>query len=413
MEALDALRKACGDGAVRHPAADSADSFDSVDGVAASYVAQPATTEAVSELLRASAEHDLAAVPRGAGTKLDWGSPPRRADLLIDLSTMDKVVEHAAGDLVVRVQPGVRLADLQQALAPAGQRLAVDEVVPGSTVGGVIATGLSGPTRLLHGGVRDLLIGVTVVRADGTVTRSGGKVVKNVAGYDLGKLYTGSYGTLGVVTEAIFRLHPVPDERAYVSITAATEEELQPRLSAILGSQLVPAAVEVERAAPDTAVTATVLLEGAGVQDRAAAATKLIGGSVSPDQPDGWAGYVTAPVVVRATAEISGVSRLLADIRRGAQRHGVDASVRGSAGAGALYVNLAGDEPARAAAFVRDLRGAAATQGGTAVVLRAPAAVKAAVDVWGPVHGLELMRRVKDQFDLDQRLSPGRFVGGI
>ena len=135
-------------------------------------------------------------------------------DLLVDLSAMDHVLEHSAGDLIVRAEPGVRLSELQRLLAGSGQRLAIDEVVPGSTIGGLVATGLCGPMRLAHGCVRDLLIGVRVVRADGVAAKSGGKVVKNVAGYDLGKLYTGSYGTLGIVAEAVFRLHPVPESRA-------------------------------------------------------------------------------------------------------------------------------------------------------------------------------------------------------
>ena len=156
-------------------------------------------------------DKNLRVVARGAGSKLSWGNPPTNVDLVMDMSGLDAVLEHAAGDLIVRVQPGLRLAKLQDALSSAGQRLAIDEVVPGSTIGGIIATGLSGPSRLLHGAVRDLLIGVSVVRADGVTARSGGRVVKNVAGYDLCKLYTGSYGTLGIITEAIFRLHPTPE----------------------------------------------------------------------------------------------------------------------------------------------------------------------------------------------------------
>ena len=150
-------------------------------------------------------------VARGGGTKLDWGAPPSTVDLLVDLSGMNRVLEHAAGDLIVHAEPGVRLSQLQALVSQAGQRLAVDEQVPGSTVGGLVATGLCGPLRLAYGCIRDLLIGISVVRADGVVTKSGGKVVKNVAGYDLGKLYTGSFGTLGIVAEATFRLHPVPE----------------------------------------------------------------------------------------------------------------------------------------------------------------------------------------------------------
>ena len=199
------------DGAARlSPANTPAGPKDTVDGVPASYVAQPSSVIELVEVIRDAAERDQTVVARGGGTKLDWGRPPPKVDLLVDLLQMDRVLEHAAGDLIVRTEPGVRLSELQALLARSGQRLALDEVVPGSTVGGLVATGLCGPLRLGYGCVRDLLIGISLVRANGALAKSGGKVVKNVAGYDLGKLYTGSYGTLGVIAEAIFRLHPVP-----------------------------------------------------------------------------------------------------------------------------------------------------------------------------------------------------------
>ena len=190
-------------------------------------------------MLRAAAEHDLTVVPRGSGSKLGWGAPPRRCDLVVDTLRLDQVLEHAAGDLVARVQAGVSLHRLGEVLGGAGQELALDPApglgaparaaldgaVPGGaavdgpddgahpaggTVGGTLATAAAGPRRLRYGTPRDLVIGVTVVRADGTVAHSGGKVVKNVAGYDLGKLFTGSFGTLGLIVEAAFRLHPRP-----------------------------------------------------------------------------------------------------------------------------------------------------------------------------------------------------------
>src|SRR5215471_9643571 len=197
------------------------------------FAASPATIAEASDLLRAAAAHDLAVVPRGGSSKLGWGAPPRRCDLVVDTRAMDRVLEHAAGDLVVRVQAGVGLAQLGEVLAGAGQQLALDPppysapppaagdaaayAWQGATVGGVLATGAAGPRRLRYGTPRDLLIGITVVRADGTVAHSGGKVVKNVAGYDLGKLFTGSFGTLGLITEATFRLHPLPAERRWVT----------------------------------------------------------------------------------------------------------------------------------------------------------------------------------------------------
>src|SRR5262249_22177181 len=216
--------------------------------------ASPATVAEASALLAAAAAHDLAVVPRGGGSKFGWGAPPRRCDLVVDTTALDQVVEHAAGDLIARVQAGVSVARLGEVLARAGQQLALDPppaplAVPGigagsraeagsgaggaagspaaagangaapgwlgATVGGALATGAAGPRRLRYGTPRDLIIGITVVRADGTVARSGGKVVKNVAGYDLGRLFTGAFGTLGLVVEAGFPLPPLPRPRAY------------------------------------------------------------------------------------------------------------------------------------------------------------------------------------------------------
>jgi glycolate oxidase FAD binding subunit len=388
-----------------------------VDGVRAAAVARPPDQDAVAEVLRSAARDRLAVVPRGAGTKLDWGCPPSAVDVLLDLSALDSVLEHVAGDLVVRVQPGVRLAALAAALAPAGQRLAVDEVVPGSTVGGVVSTALSGPSRLLYGTIRDLLIGITVVRADGALTHSGGKVVKNVAGYDLGKLYTGAYGSLGVITEAIFRLHPLPERAAWVSADLPDEAAAGAAVAAVLHSQVAAAAVEVARPARDGAITVAVLLEGvaAGVRARAAAVGSLLGATAATrDQPPAWWAALPGPVTLKLTAEIAAVPRLLRGLREAAVAAGVAPDVRGSAGAGVLYAGLPGDsDPDAARRFVLAARSHCAAAGGAAVLLRAPAAVRAAVDTWGPVPGLALMRRLKDEFDPGHRMAPGRFVGGI
>nr|MDQ2729846.1 FAD-binding oxidoreductase [Actinomycetota bacterium] len=218
---------------------------DRIDGVDVGTVVTVADVEEVPAVLAAAGSARASVVVRGAGTKLDWGAPPQGADIVVDVSQLDNVLEHAAGDLVARVQPGLRLADLQAALAPAGQRLAVDEMVPGSTVGGIIATGLAGPLRLTHGSVRDLVLGVTVALAAGVSATSGGRVVKNVAGYDLGKLYTGSYGTLGVITEAFLRLHPLPERSAWLAVTTPDAGAVGRAVIALSAAVITPAAVEV------------------------------------------------------------------------------------------------------------------------------------------------------------------------
>ena len=198
--------------------------------------------------MRVAKSEGLSVVARGAGTKLDWGNPPASADLMVDLSLMDKVIEHEPGDLVARVQAGTTLAHLSEVLGSKGQRFPVDEVVAGSTVGGVVSTGLSGPLRYMYGAVRDLVLGITVVRADGVVAHAGSKVVKNVAGYDLAKLFTGSYGTLGILTELTLKLKPVPMAQRFVVTSCPSPGDLTALLSALSWCQAAPTAIELDQA---------------------------------------------------------------------------------------------------------------------------------------------------------------------
>jgi glycolate oxidase FAD binding subunit len=376
----------------------------------------PRSTEEVAAALREAAAERRSVVVQGGGTKQTWGLPPRSADVLLDLSRMDQVVEHAAGDLIVTAQAGTPLAALQAHVAQAGQRLLVDETVPGSTVGGVLATNASGPHRLVTGAVRDLLIGVRFVRADGVVARAGGKVVKNVAGYDVGKLLVGSHGTLAVVTEATFRLHPVPPARRWLTTPVASPAEAHRLVQAVLQAQVVPAALDVSF--PEG--TLTLLLEGRadGVDARAEAALGLLPGAVVAEKaPIEWGAYpwdVTAAgddraVALKLTFRLSALAEVLAEVPVGAD----GLAVRGSAGAGVLYAAMPGGDLAAVAATLDRLRAVCGASGGSVVVLDAPAAIKRAVDVWGPISALDLMRRVKNEFDPDHRLAPGRFVGGI
>jgi glycolate oxidase FAD binding subunit len=401
---------------------------DAVDGAAPSYVALPASTEEAATLLRAAAEHNLAVLPRGSGSQLGWGGPPARCDLVVDMLRMDQVVEHAAGDLVAKVQAGARMGELAVALASAGQQVALD-APPGATVGGVIATGLAGPRRLRYGAPRDLLIGITVVRADGTVAHSGGKVVKNVAGYDLGKLFAGSCGTLGLITEATFRLHPLPAARAFVTAEfgpGVATDAVASAVASAAGSPLVPSAVELSL---DRTPRVGILLEGTpgGVAERARLTAELLGSvathavDISAEAPEWW----NAPLaisgegtLIRITFWLSALDRVLDGVRSSAQRAGIRPAVGGSAGAGVLYASLRPEtDPASAAGFVAALRETLAHARGGVVVLTAPAEVRAALaakagGMYGTVPALNLMRAVKDQFDPGHRMAPGRLPEG-
>lgn len=390
---------------------------DAVDGVQPSAVARPTTIAAVSALLREATGAGLVTVVRGAGTAMGWGLPPERADLVVDLTGLDRIVEHEAGDLVVVTEAGVALRTLQEHVGEAGQELAADVPLErydaGSTVGGALATAATGPRRLQRLALRDLVLGATVVLADGTVTSSGGKVVKNVAGYDLAKLVTGSYGTLGVIVRAAFRLHPVRPARAFVTRTGPLGEvaDLARR---VVASQLAPAAVELDRPAGSDDATVSVLLEGAhdAVAVRAEEARLVLGGEVGA-APDWWSRLPPGDVTAKVTATLAGVRGVLEAARTAEQRHGGAVAVRGSA-AGVLHAGITAPGAAEVGRVVADLRTVAPTpRDGTVVVLAGPAALRTGVDVWGPVGGLELMRDIKDRLDPGRHLAPGRFVGGI
>jgi len=439
-------------------------------GIVPAFVAAPGSTDEAAAVLRVAAEHELAVVVRGGGGRVGWGVPPTRCDLVIDMSRMNAVVEHSAGDLVARIQAGARMGDVAALLARDGQEIALD-VPDQATIGGVVASGLAGPRRLRYGTPRDLLIGITIVRADGTVARSGGKVVKNVAGYDLGKLLAGSAGTLALITEATFRLHPLPAARAWVTAEYVATGVACDAVAAAANSPLTASAVELSRPDPGGPIRIGVLIEGSadGVAARAMRMAGLLGpAETSLTTPPWWRGAPQADggTLIRVSCWVSALPRVLDAIDAAARDAGVSPVVNGSAGAGVLYLQLGGDvlggdvsadtsarayadlpagtsagrptgvnaetsaraggprgssEPAPAGAvgtggvarFVRALRSGLAGERGGVVVLTAPGAVRAAIagdgGMAGSVPSLALMRAVKDQFDPGHRLAPGRF----
>ncbi|GAB2937623.1 FAD-binding oxidoreductase [Rhodococcus aerolatus] len=373
----------------------------------------PGSAEEVGAVLRAATAARATVLPVGAGTTVDW--LPGDADVRLSTSRLDRVLEHSAGDLVVQVEAGATLESVQAALADSGQQLALDCPVPGATIGGIVAADLSGPRRYLYGTVRDLLIGTTSVRGDGVLAHSGGKVVKNVAGYDLGKLYTGSRGTLGVLTACWFRLHPLPEATRWVLAELAGTAEAAAAVAAVRSSQVTPTAIEVSRAAGSSAVVVGVALEGVagGVGPRADTVAELLGGatggraSVHEQAPEGWGALPGEDVLVKVAVQPTGVPAVL-DALAGTL---ADHTVGGSAGVGVLHVGCAAaDAPTVLAAARR----AATEHHGSAVVLRSPAEVDA-LDVWGPQQGplVTLLGRLKDEFDLGHVLAPGRALSDV
>jgi glycolate oxidase FAD binding subunit len=445
---------------------------DAVGGTVPAFVAAPSSTAQAAALMRVTAEHDLAVVPRGSGSRLHWGIPPTRCDVVVETIQMGQVIEHAAGDLVARVQAGARIGEVAAVLAAAGQEIALD-VPPTATIGGVVADALAGSRRLRYGSPRDLLIGITVVRADGVVARSGGKVVKNVAGYDLGKLFAGSAGTLGLITEVTFRLHPLPAARAWVTADFPGARDAggsggpgsaggavggaAAAVAAAANSPLVASAVELSRPRPGGPVAVSVLLEGsaAGVTARAASMARLLSLAGSPAPPDtappdtappdtappdtasadigstsieistaapSWWGGVPGPgpgaggaagTLLRVTFWVSALGRVLDAIDGAARESGMRPVVHGAAGAGVLSVTLDADAPpAGVGRLVAAIREAIAPGRGGAVVIAAPGRVRSVMGNEA-IPGAGLMRAVKDQFDPGGRMAPGRLFEGL
>jgi glycolate oxidase FAD binding subunit len=442
---------------------------DAVAGTQARYVATPASTTEAAALLRAAAGLGLTVAARGTGSRLDWAPAPAGCDLIIDTGRLDKILEHTAGDLVVSVQAGVRLDDLAKVLASAGQRLALDPTGSTGTIGGVIATGATGPLRYRYGSPRDLLIGITVIRADGTIAKAGGKVVKNVAGYDIGKLFAGSYGTLGLITEATFRLHPLPESTVWVTLDCPDPASATAAVQAVTDAPVAPSAIELDWPSAASSISVSALLEGDAESvalraDRLGERLERAVPGQSPDHTkrsadrpahrtpaepeesgsqygDGRAGAdagaageafrVLRPsssgrerpgTLLRVAFWAGKLADVLGAIRAAADSAGLDPGVGGSAGAGVLDVVIAENVDADAVAgFVAALRaslgalsaGSVLPATASAVVVQAPPAVREAVDMWGPVQSLELMRAVKNQFDPEHRMAPGRLPGGI
>lgn len=404
----------------------------------------PGSVEEVGALLSLASEANIAVTPWGGGTKMGIGTPPKRMGVVLGLKRLNRLVEHEPGDLTATVQAGVPLAAFQSEVGRCGQWLSLDPAFADrATLGGIIAANASGPRRHLYGTARDLLIGVTVVSADGSVVKGGGKVVKNVAGYDLPKLYIGSFGTLGVIVEATFKLRPLPDEERWVLARFVGLKECSLALKELLASDLIPSAVELLDA---EALEVTGL--GAG---RNGGATLLVGFDGLAEQVAwqceearvlfatvGLAEYRILEGAAREEAwrKVTGLSEIVANpvarMKLGvlpaqvadvveqaggaAQRHGLRAAFVAHAGVGIVTAVLAGGGESATGVVdtLKEWRDVARAAGGHALLEWAPLAVKEAVAVWDPPGpAFRIMERIKAQLDPAGILNPGRFVGGI
>ncbi len=430
---LDTLRAELA-GLVGGAARDAAPS-DAMAGVQPRMVVTPGHEDEVAAVLAYANREGLAVIPRGGGTQLALGFPPRRADLVLDLTRLNQILEYVPHDQTVTVQTGMRFADLQAALAQAGQWLALDPLLaPEATIGAVVATNATGARRLRYGGVRDQIIGVRVATAEGVLAKGGGKVVKNVAGYDLPKLFTGSLGTLGVIVSATFRVYPLTPESRTVVLRADDPQPLAEVALATIASTLVPTVVDILAPSEQgSGYTLAVRFESsveAAVAEQSLGLLRLAGSLgergelLSGDEEAAFWRQTDATLVPNAPGEgqesallktsvvMSAVGSWLTALRDEMGKRRLTGSARAHAGHGIVYTRLTGPRDDLIAA-ITELRQAALAGRGGLVVQEATPELVARMDVWGPSPALDVMRRVKERFDPNGILNPGRFVGGL
>jgi glycolate oxidase FAD binding subunit len=393
---------------------------DAVEGVEPDFVVEPGSIEEISDVMKLAAREGLAVAPRGGGTKMHIGDPPRRLDLIVSTARMNEMLEHTPGDQIVRLQAGVKLEDLQEHISGSNQILAIDPPESGPTIGGIVAANSSGPRRYRYGTIRDLIIGITVVLHDGTVAKAGGKVVKNVAGYDLSKLFTGSLGTLGVIATANFRLHPRPEATRTVAVEVAGPQQAQAAAQAMVHSQVEATAVELHYGESEKQLA--VLLESipGGIDAKAETASFLLKqfGEVrtlsEEDHPGDPTPQVADEVVLKIGVPPVDLAAVLESVLGAAQRKGLaHPRITGHAGTGVTFVGFSGENEDGAAGFVEEMREIWVRRGGNVTLQRAPLTLKQRVSTWDNGGDyLGLVRRVKEKFDPRGGMNPGRFLGG-
>jgi len=385
----------------------------------------PNTQSELAAVIACASRNQWGILPFGNGSKLDWGGLVGGVKIGVSTSRLNRLVEHAVGDLTVTAEAGMKFADLQQILAGAGQFLPIDPAYPQqATLGGIVAAADAGSLRHRYRGVRDLLLGISFARSDGKIATAGGRVVKNVAGYDLMKLFAGSYGTLGVICQVTFRVYPLPASSATVVLTGETNA-LSQAARILLSSALTPTAVDLF--SPDLAAKI-----GFGKSAGLAVRFQSIAESVKEqstrllevgeklglqasncrdnDEINLWQrlpetiwnpgnnSAITCKIGVRLSEAVTAISELPVQ----------DALIHAGSGLGLLRFETAAPE------VLLQVRKGCEAKGGFMSILQAPIDLKQQLDVWGyNGSAIELMRRIKQQFDPQNILSPNRFVGGI
>lgn len=404
-------------------------------------VVRPGAEEQVSEILKLAAIESLAVIPRGSGTKMQLGNNPERADIILSTQKLDRIVEHASSDLTVTSESGVTLGNLNCELAKESQFVPID--CPGmelSTIGGVISTNASGSLRLRYGTARETLIGLKIVKSDGTVFKGGSKVVKNVAGYDLPKLYVGSLGTLGVITEATFRLYPVPEYSETCVASFVSAEKCSEAVSSLLRSDLALSALDrvdhnlmklaaensgLDMKEGNSCLAVRIMNVEKAVKSQIAEVSSVCGsngGSCSVvnenEETALWDTFreftrqseTESAAVCKAGVLIEDVGRVFREVEHISKIHPVKTYVSAKAGNGIVNLLFEGESGPLGQA-VKYLRDFCVSAGGYTVVEKAPASLRKSIDLWGDMgSGRGLMKRIKAGFDPGNILNPGRFV---
>jgi len=395
-----------------------------IDGFGPLPVARPSSVQELSELVREAAASGEALYPVGGGTMLDFGLPPTKPGMAVELGGFDRVIDYPARDMTITVQAGITISRLQEVLRAEGQQLPVDVPLPDqATLGGAVATNASGPRRFGYGTLRDYVIGISVVNDEGHEIKAGGRVVKNVAGYDLMKLYTGSLGTLGVITQLTLKVRPLPEASRWVILQCGSNRvaDLLNRLST---TRTRPCAVTVCGMGAETIPGTQVLV---GFEDNACAVEWQVT-TLREELPDQGVEELNEPELGELLAAIrdfpiaaqSGVvfkaSVLRARTWDFCQRAATTTPLfffQGHAGNGIIFGNIV-EANAETTRTLKDLIRVAGDFSGNVVVTRCPTEWKSVVPVWGrSTPDRELMKAVKDKLDPRRIFNPGRFVDGI
>ena len=395
---------------------------DAVDGVQPRLVAAPGTGEGVADTLAWASSEGLSVRVSGGGTKQQWGAPGGTVDLLLSTARLSTVLEHRHGDLTATVEAGAPLGSVNAALGAHGQRLPWDPPWPErATIGGIVATNDSGPHRHGHGAPRDSIIGVTMARMDGRTAKAGGIVVKNVAGYDLARLLTGSFGCLGVILTATFKLAPAPPASRTVQVTVDSLEAAAPVAADLAASSLTPTAIEVAWR-PAGLLVRFESVE-ASVAQQADAACAIVGARgasavlAGDREQAAWerhaAHWSPGGTLVKLSTVPAELFATLAWLRDRAAADGLEMAAAGRAGLGVVDVRLDGPPEAQAG-LVAVLRARLPAGRGSAVIRRGGPELRRRVDPWGPIgDGMRVMMAIKRQFDPAALLNPGRGPGGL